>query len=153
MRGDHSVVNGVVRPKSSEVKGKEKEEEGEKEAQENRVTWVEGTVDNEFLGRKSSKSTFSLSLYPLLGSVRNVHPDARFERLFQVCCIFHKSRPFDESSSDESSTDEDEQAAELQRRSRHGSRRKKHHGHGHAEGEECGGERKKGEPNKLDGGR
>ncbi|GMH31330.1 hypothetical protein Nepgr_033173 [Nepenthes gracilis] len=38
-----------------------------------KVSWKEGTVDNEFLGRKSSKK----------------------------CCIFHKQKPFDEDDSDE----------------------------------------------------
>lgn len=40
-----------------------------------KVTWKEGTVDNEFLNRKSSKK----------------------------CCIFHKEKPFDEDDSDEDS--------------------------------------------------
>ncbi|PKA54555.1 hypothetical protein AXF42_Ash000390 [Apostasia shenzhenica] len=38
-----------------------------------KVTWKEGTVDNEKLGRKSSKK----------------------------CCIYHKQKPFDEDDSDE----------------------------------------------------
>lgn len=38
-----------------------------------KVTWKEGTVDNEFLNRKSSKK----------------------------CCIFHKDKPFDEDYSDD----------------------------------------------------
>ncbi|GAB2271894.1 hypothetical protein Dimus_006723 [Dionaea muscipula] len=38
-----------------------------------KVTWKEGTVDNEFLGKKSSKK----------------------------CCIFHKQKSFDEDDSDE----------------------------------------------------
>ncbi|KAI3771910.1 hypothetical protein L6452_03082 [Arctium lappa] len=38
-----------------------------------KVTWKEGTVDNEFLQKKSSKK----------------------------CCIFHKQKPFDEDSSDD----------------------------------------------------
>ncbi|KAG0451068.1 hypothetical protein HPP92_026414 [Vanilla planifolia] len=38
-----------------------------------KVTWKEGTVDNEFLGRKSSKK----------------------------CCIFHKQKPFEEDDSDD----------------------------------------------------
>ncbi|KAF6147617.1 hypothetical protein GIB67_031608 [Kingdonia uniflora] len=38
-----------------------------------KVTWKEGTVDNEFLQRKSSKK----------------------------CCIFHKEKPFDEDDSDD----------------------------------------------------
>ncbi|PKU77835.1 protein phosphatase 1 regulatory subunit INH3 [Dendrobium catenatum] len=38
-----------------------------------KVTWKEGTVDNELLGRKSSKK----------------------------CCIFHKQKPFDEDDSED----------------------------------------------------
>ncbi|GMH31329.1 hypothetical protein Nepgr_033172 [Nepenthes gracilis] len=38
-----------------------------------KVCWKEGTVDNEFLGKKSSKK----------------------------CCIFHKQKPFEEDDSDE----------------------------------------------------
>lgn len=38
-----------------------------------KVTWKEGTVDNEFMQKKSSKK----------------------------CCIFHKQKPFDEDDSDE----------------------------------------------------
>lgn len=46
---------------------------------ERRVAWTENTVDNEKLGRKSSK----------------------------ICCIYHKPKNFDESSSDESSSSDD----------------------------------------------
>lgn len=42
-----------------------------------KVTWKEGTVDNEFMGKKSSKK----------------------------CCIFHKEKPFDEDNSDEEDHD------------------------------------------------
>eukprot|EP00567_Pseudictyota_dubia_P004708 CAMPEP_0197446800 /NCGR_PEP_ID=MMETSP1175-20131217/11656_1 /TAXON_ID=1003142 /ORGANISM="Triceratium dubium, Strain CCMP147" /LENGTH=159 /DNA_ID=CAMNT_0042977963 /DNA_START=43 /DNA_END=522 /DNA_ORIENTATION=- len=45
-----------------------------------RVTWDENVEDNEGLGRKSSKR----------------------------CCIFHKQRPFGESSTDSSDNDSDE---------------------------------------------
>ncbi|GLU19293.1 hypothetical protein SLE2022_355530 [Rubroshorea leprosula] len=38
-----------------------------------KVTWKEGTVDNEFMNKKSSKK----------------------------CCIFHKQKPFDEDDSDD----------------------------------------------------
>ncbi|CAK7354740.1 unnamed protein product [Dovyalis caffra] len=38
-----------------------------------KVSWKEGTVDNEFMQRKSSK----------------------------ICCIFHKEKPFDEDDSDD----------------------------------------------------
>ena len=49
-----------------------------------RVTWSEGTVDNEHLGRRSSKR----------------------------CCIYHKVKKFAESDSDES--DEDVEHAKKQ---------------------------------------
>ncbi|KAK9098443.1 hypothetical protein Syun_025488 [Stephania yunnanensis] len=42
-------------------------------AKKKKVSWKEGTVDNEFLQRKSSKK----------------------------CCIFHKQKPFDEDDSDD----------------------------------------------------
>ncbi|PWA80997.1 hypothetical protein CTI12_AA190330 [Artemisia annua] len=42
-----------------------------------KVTWKEGTVDNEFLQKKSSKK----------------------------CCIFHKEKPFDEDFSDDEGND------------------------------------------------
>ncbi|KAH9330225.1 hypothetical protein KI387_002333, partial [Taxus chinensis] len=38
-----------------------------------KVTWKEGTVDNEFMNKKSSKK----------------------------CCIFHKDKPFDQDNSDD----------------------------------------------------
>ncbi|KAK3031776.1 hypothetical protein RJ639_037073 [Escallonia herrerae] len=44
-----------------------------------KVTWKEGTVDNEFLQKKSSKK----------------------------CCIFHKDRPFDDDDSDDECHDVD----------------------------------------------
>ncbi|GER27548.1 type 1 phosphatases regulator YPI1 [Striga asiatica] len=40
-----------------------------------KVSWKEGTVDNEFMNKKSSKK----------------------------CCIFHKEKPFDEDDSDDES--------------------------------------------------
>ncbi|KAK7353836.1 hypothetical protein VNO80_19288 [Phaseolus coccineus] len=45
-----------------------------------KVSWKEGTVDNEFLQKKSSKK----------------------------CCIFHKEKPFDEDDSDEDEHPSDE---------------------------------------------
>ncbi|PWN41498.1 hypothetical protein IE81DRAFT_282098, partial [Ceraceosorus guamensis] len=45
-----------------------------------RVVWEQGTVDNEGMGKKSSK----------------------------ICCIYHKPRAFDESSSSGSSSDSDD---------------------------------------------
>ncbi|XP_077231731.1 inhibitor-3 [Tasmannia lanceolata] len=44
-----------------------------------KVTWKEGTVDNEFLNKKSSKK----------------------------CCMFHKQKPFDEDDSEDEDHDHD----------------------------------------------
>jgi len=57
-----------------------------------RVAWTEDTIDNEGLGKKKSKSMYAVLLACLL--------------TFAVCCIYHKQRAFDESSS-ESSSDSD----------------------------------------------
>ena len=43
------------------------------------VSWTDGVIDNEHLGRRSSKS----------------------------CCIYHRPRRFDESSSDEDSSEDE----------------------------------------------
>ncbi|CDJ56264.1 hypothetical protein, conserved [Eimeria maxima] len=58
------------------------------------VAWKEGTLDNEDLGRKSSK----------------------------ICCIYHKPRAFGESSSSSSSDSEGEDRSS--RTGQHGSARK-----------------------------
>ncbi|CDJ34750.1 uncharacterized protein EMH_0021920 [Eimeria mitis] len=68
------------------------------------VAWVEGTLDNEDLGRKSSK----------------------------VCCIYHKPRAFGESSSSSSSSDsdsegEDKAAGSKKTGGKKKSRKCKHH--------------------------
>ncbi|KIR55598.1 hypothetical protein I315_01471 [Cryptococcus gattii Ru294] len=63
---------------------------------ERRVVWTEETVDNEGLGKKKSK----------------------------ICCIYHKPRAFDESSSDESSSDES--SSETDRRLSRGSNDHRH---------------------------
>nr|KIR50437.1 hypothetical protein I312_00377 [Cryptococcus bacillisporus CA1280] len=63
---------------------------------ERRVVWTEETVDNEGLGKKKSK----------------------------ICCIYHKPRAFDESSSDESSSDES--SSETDRRPSRGSNDHRH---------------------------
>ncbi|XP_047962421.1 protein phosphatase 1 regulatory subunit INH3-like [Salvia hispanica] len=53
-----------------------------------KVSWKEGTVDNEFMNKKSSKK----------------------------CCIFHKEKPFDEDDSDaECDHDHDHEEASTSR--------------------------------------
>ncbi|SCV68151.1 BQ2448_272 [Microbotryum intermedium] len=74
-----------------------------------RVQWQDGVVDNEMLNRKKSK----------------------------ICCIYHKPKEFDESSSDESGSDsessdgsDDSRVAEAARQGRSRGHRHHHHGHG-----------------------
>lgn len=86
-------------------------------ARRRRITWAEDVIDNEGLGRKSSK----------------------------VCCIYHKAREFGESSSeDDSSSDEssdsdgggsdsaDDGGARMS-----GNRRGRKPGHQHQHGQDC----------------
>ncbi|KAJ9118276.1 hypothetical protein QFC22_004187 [Naganishia vaughanmartiniae] len=66
-----------------------------------RVIWDEEVVDNEHLGRKSSKSTF-FELGRFTSS--QVDPVADVCVRLLVCCIYHKSRAFGESSSESDSS-------------------------------------------------
>ncbi|KAF8176146.1 phosphatase inhibitor-domain-containing protein [Mycena galopus ATCC 62051] len=75
-----------------------------------RVAWTEDVVDNEGCGRKSSK----------------------------ICCIYHKPKNFDESSSEDSdSSDEDSDSSlddgRARMRPRSGSNHN-HHSHPHSDG-------------------
>ena len=71
-----------------------------------RVAWDEDVIDNEGFGKKKSKSNF---YFPFL-------PSNCFSFTFfvLVCCIYHKPRRFDESSSsDDSSSDSDSGSCSL----------------------------------------
>ncbi|THV06399.1 hypothetical protein K435DRAFT_849190 [Dendrothele bispora CBS 962.96] len=71
-----------------------------------RVSWREDVVDNEGCGRKSSK----------------------------ICCIYHKPRPFDESSDEDSSSsgsDSDSDNSDIEATHGHGHRHQ-HHRRSHA---------------------
>jgi len=72
-----------------------------------RIRWAEDVIDNEGLGRKSSK----------------------------VCCIYHAPRPIDESSDESSSSDSDSDSGDdgSARRSRKESYGHNHH-HNHGKG-------------------
>jgi protein phosphatase 1 regulatory subunit 11 len=69
---------------------------------ERRVQWETAVVDNEHMGKRSSKSECLLvhCTYCLLVRQNNCYAE---------CCIFHKTRKFDESSSDESSSSEEDE--------------------------------------------
>lgn len=94
---------------------------GPSTAPRRRITWAEDVVDNEGLGRKSSK----------------------------VCCIYHKTREFGESSSeDDSSSDSSDSDSDAggssdspddggARMSSNRRGRKHDHGHSHKHGDDC----------------
>ena len=69
------------------------------------VVWREDVVDNENMGKKSSKSTsHSYPRHLLWNLLTNIALSPAAE---PVCCIYHKARKFGESSSEESSSDSD----------------------------------------------
>ncbi|KAJ7880760.1 phosphatase inhibitor-domain-containing protein [Mycena olivaceomarginata] len=68
-----------------------------------RVAWDENVVDNEGCGRKSSK----------------------------ICCIYHKPKEFDESSSEDDSSDEDSDSSLDDGRARPRPRSGSNHNHNH----------------------
>ena len=75
-----------------------------------RVAWDEGVVDNEGAGKKKSK----------------------------ICCIYHKPRQFDESSSEESSDSDSDSDSNVGRRRRH-CHHDHDHNHAHSNGSGSGG--------------
>jgi len=62
----------LERRKAREERREKHKAQGEKNTAGNRITWTEDTVDNEFMNKKSSKR----------------------------CCIYHKPKAFDESSTE-----------------------------------------------------
>lgn len=81
-------------------------------AETRRVQWDEEVIDNEHLGKRSSKSELRYFLcQTALGRITTVRSVCRFHRLFwsslAECCIYHKRKPFDESDSEDSSDKDD----------------------------------------------
>ena len=82
------------------------------------IRWAEDVVDNEGLGRKSSK----------------------------VCCIYHAPKEVGESSSEDDSSsssgsDSESDTGEARMLAgKKGKRRRHRHEHEHAHGDECGGD-------------
>jgi protein phosphatase 1 regulatory subunit 11 len=64
-----------------------------------RVVWGEDVVDNEGCGKKKSKSEWCASV------------TGRHSLFRLVCCIYHRPRPFDESSDEDSSSGSDSDSA------------------------------------------
>lgn len=68
-------------------------QEDRSEEPERRVQWADDVVNNEGMGKKSSKGL-------IFASFRSVRAPLTVPT---VCCIYHKPRPVDESSEEESS--------------------------------------------------
>ncbi|PIL35321.1 hypothetical protein GSI_02046 [Ganoderma sinense ZZ0214-1] len=88
-----------------------------------RVVWREDVVDNEGAGKKKSKSESPLP--SLLSSASHARPLSCSHPLPAVCCIYHKPRQFDESSSSESSDSDSEPDSDA------AARRRCNHDHDH----------------------
>ncbi|KAK1924332.1 phosphatase inhibitor-domain-containing protein [Papiliotrema laurentii] len=69
-------------------------------ARRQRVMWSEGTIDNEGMGKKKSK----------------------------ICCIYHRPKAFDESSSESSSGSEGEGSKKAQDKTPHNQGQRLRHG-------------------------
>ena len=74
-----------------------------------RVAWDDDVIDNEGFGKKKSKSKFFF--FPFFQNLSIEFSSKCFSStiFISVCCIYHKPRRFDESSSsDDSSSDSDD---------------------------------------------
>ncbi|CAG8303235.1 unnamed protein product [Penicillium salamii] len=103
------------------------EEAPEATSSSRRIRWSEDVVDNEGMGKKSSKGEIS-------------HLPIKYPNLtFSVCCIYHKARPVGESSSEESSSssDSDTDSEDDRRTARMKSRRTRPHNHDHDHDKDC----------------
>lgn len=103
-----------------------------------RIQWAEDVVDNEGLGRKSSKGLLSSTSHSLL-CIRLT------QRTFPVCCIYHAPHPVGESSSESSSdsdssdSDSDEGDDDKARIGGEGKAKRRKHLHDHGDGDDgCG---------------
>ncbi|KAL4788842.1 phosphatase inhibitor-domain-containing protein [Aspergillus venezuelensis] len=94
----NSRTSGTLR-----LRAEDETPSGQDEAPARRIRWSEDVVDNEGMGKKSSK----------------------------VCCIYHKTRPVGESSSESESSDSDSSDSDGGPKAGNAGGRKdcKHHGH------------------------
>jgi protein phosphatase 1 regulatory subunit 11 len=105
--------------------------------QQRHIQWAEDVVDNEGMGKKSSKGLQHISPpHPLLTHLA-------------VCCIYHRPREAGESSddepsssdsSDDNSSDDDGKARSANQPASKNKRRKRPHNHTHNNGDACPGD-------------
>lgn len=88
--GDHSV--GVLHLRANQSNEQRDNAASSSSQNGRRVMWTSDTIDNEGLGKKKSKS--------------KLHADT-------VCCIYHKPRAFDESSSESSGDESDDSISSV----------------------------------------
>lgn len=94
-----------------------------------RIRWSEDVVDNEGMGKKSSKG---MDLIYLFLSTLITPRNQQQSNPPPVCCIYHKARPVGESSSEESSSSSSESDSESEddRRTARVNRARHTHSHG-----------------------
>jgi protein phosphatase 1 regulatory subunit 11 len=110
------------------------------ERSERRIQWAEDVIDNEGLGRKSSKGKHILS------TISRSPRRANIANNTTVCCIYHPPKASIDDSSDESSdssssdsdSDDDGSARPAGGKRRSNARRKHNHSHDHDHDGECG---------------
>lgn len=114
-------------------------------AERRHIRWATDVIDNEGLGRKSSKRMFFSGSGGCVGD--RLHGEKRSLTNFRsclVCCIYHKERAVGESSDEDSdsssSSDSDEASdgdgADDGRARMGGQGKRKSSGHQHGDGEE-----------------
>lgn len=124
------------------------EEAPEATSSSRRIRWSEDVVDNEGMGKKSSKGTTTPRPYIPFSN----HHDLTVP----VCCIYHKARPVGESSSEESSSssDSDSDSEDDRRRARMKARRTRDshphdHDHEHEHDKDCSNDHEHPKPKKA----
>lgn len=114
------VVTGTLRLRGERLANSTTQQQGEQRASGRRIRWGEDVIDNEGMGKKNSKGkggfTASLTfpdyqaitcqLFPLLPSFSKISANYNNHE-YTVCCIYHKSRALDESSSESDSSSSD----------------------------------------------
>jgi protein phosphatase 1 regulatory subunit 11 len=91
-----SQESSIPVPATLRLRAEEEAPTTEETSSSRRIRWSEDVVDNEGMGKKSSKGKL-IRLTTLYLTLLNA----------TVCCIYHKARPVGESSSEESSSSSD----------------------------------------------
>lgn len=120
------------------------EENVQQPAPRRRIRWDESVVNNEGMGRKSSKgekSSFYFTQHWM--KLSTLWQRGLFINGWAVCCIYHKSRALGESSSEESSSSESS-SDDTDSEDGHGTGRRRRPSNEHQHDASCSQHRHKG---------